>query len=338
MTEVVEDDAEFLSLVEAAEAAAVGGSAKRQKLSSSSSVASIPAVEEGSYMAALRGSHSSLWQQQQQQLKLSQKKGNNSGGLRTGSNPPHSSSSTTGGACFKCGMAGHWARDCDAARGRERGEGSVSGGGFVGREDDGVPEKACRCGSGTCLVRTSNTAKNPGRKFYTCPLKLDNGGCNFFEWCDNPLSSLSSSRKPLNHQPSLSVPGLQCPCGAGSCLVLLTKAGKNVGQQYYRCPLDEGTGSCGFFKWCNGKDTTTTEHTFGSENPVTCENSSSKLFGDRSSSSCFKRGQAGQWSRECPKQSSDNYTETGVKHLGSTASYTCFKCGKSGHRARECPS
>ncbi|RRT78425.1 hypothetical protein B296_00006045 [Ensete ventricosum] len=171
MTEVVEDDAEFLSLLEAAEAAAVGGSAKRQKLSSysSSSVASIPAVEEGSYMAALRGSHSSLWQQQ---LKLSQKKGNNSGGLRTGSNPPHSSSSTTGGACFKCGMAGHWARDCDAARGREQGGGSVSEGGFVGREDDRVPEKACPCGSGTCLVRTSNTAKNPGRKFYTCPLKL----------------------------------------------------------------------------------------------------------------------------------------------------------------------
>ncbi|URE25061.1 GRF zinc finger [Musa troglodytarum] len=270
MAEVVEDDAEFLSLVEAAEAAAVGGSAKRQKLSSSSSVASIPAVEEGSYMAALRGSHSSLWQQQQQ-LKLSQKKGNNSGGLRTGSNPPHSSSSTTGGACFKCGMAGHWARDCDTARGRERGEGSVSGGGFVGREDDGVPEKACPCGSGTCLVRTSNTAKNPGRKFYTCPLKL-------------------------------------------------------------------GTGSCGFFKWCNDKDTTTTEHAFGSKNPVTCENSSSKLFGDRSSSSCFKRGQGDQWSRECPKLSSDNYMETGVKHLGSTGSYTCFKCGKSGHGARECPS
>jgi hypothetical protein len=27
-----------------------------------------------------------------------------------------------------------------------------------------------------------------------------------------------------------------CPCGAGACLTLTTKTGKNVGRQFYRCP------------------------------------------------------------------------------------------------------
>ncbi|RRT63500.1 hypothetical protein B296_00031909 [Ensete ventricosum] len=174
MIEVVEDDAVFLSLVEAAEAAVTRGSAKRQKVSSSSAsaipAASNPAVEEGSYMAALRGSHSSLWQQQQS--KRGRKKENSNSGLRTGNDPSPMSSSTGGGACFKCGVAGHWARDCDAPRGRAWGGGLAFVGASSGREEGEVPEKACPCGSGSCLVRISNTAKNPGRKFYICPMKV----------------------------------------------------------------------------------------------------------------------------------------------------------------------
>ena len=32
-----------------------------------------------------------------------------------------------------------------------------------------VPEKQCVCGGGACVVKTSNTARNPGRRFYKCP-------------------------------------------------------------------------------------------------------------------------------------------------------------------------
>ncbi|XP_073107704.1 uncharacterized protein [Elaeis guineensis] len=235
----VEDDASFLSLVEAAEAEALGaGKAKRRKVSTDGPPPPPTMVEEGSYTAALRGSRSSLWQQQQQELKLQQKK-KDSSGLRLGGNPSAFSSSSNGNACFNCGMAGHWARDCTAGRGRE-GEGAQSRRvAFIGGDDGEVPEKACPCGAGSCLVRTSNTLKNPGRKFYRCPVREENGGCKFFEWCDDQSSSISTSQSVLNQQSSLSVPYLPCPCGAGSCLVLVTKTGVNAGRQYYRCPLNE---------------------------------------------------------------------------------------------------
>lgn len=50
---------------------------------------------------------------------------------------------------------------------------AVTTGGF--QRSDGVageqdfPEKSCPCGVGLCLVLTSTTPKNPGRKFYKCP-------------------------------------------------------------------------------------------------------------------------------------------------------------------------
>lgn len=178
MIEVVEDDASFLSLVEAAEAEALGADkAKRRKVSTDGPTPRSPSppplptmVEEGSYTAALRGSRSSLWQQQQQEPKVQQKK-KDGGGLRLGGNTPAFSSSSNGNACFNCGMAGHWARDCTAGRGGE-GEGAQARRvALIGGDDGEVPEKACPCGVGSCLVLTSNTVKNPGRKFYRCPVK-----------------------------------------------------------------------------------------------------------------------------------------------------------------------
>ena len=38
---------------------------------------------------------------------------------------------------------------------------------------------ACKCGV-LAAVRTSNTAGNPNRAFFTCSSKK----CNYFAWCD----------------------------------------------------------------------------------------------------------------------------------------------------------
>lgn len=67
--------------------------------------------------------------------------------------------------CFSCGKPGHWYRQC-----MERGSRNPRT--PEARSGDGLlSEKRCRCGGGPCLVLTSHTPKNPGRKFYKCPVK-----------------------------------------------------------------------------------------------------------------------------------------------------------------------
>ncbi|KAG6490742.1 DNA-binding protein HEXBP-like [Zingiber officinale] len=313
MNEAVDEDDVFLSMVEAAEAAASGGRFKRQKFISSSgdSDAGVPDAKEGSYMAALRGSHSIVWNKQ---LTERQK---NSGVPRSGNNPSMNPASYTGGgACFKCGLEGHWARDCDSGRGVELRGGSDS----ASKEYGEVPEKACPCGSGTCLIRTSNTAKNPGRKFYKCPLHPDNGGCSFFEWCDQPSPHPSASQNVFNSR---------------SSPYTVNETTRNSSTQL----SSERSSSTCFM--CGQEGHWSRDCPNRSEPSNTFSDTAGKCS-STASNSCFKCGQGGHWSRDCPKQLSsfsiDASVSTTRKSFGSTDSNTCFKCGKSGHWARECPA
>ncbi|XP_077243740.1 uncharacterized protein LOC143884194 [Tasmannia lanceolata] len=297
------DDEDFLSQVEAAEA-----NAKKRK-------ADAIGKSEGSYTAALRGSRSQLWQQQT---------GLDSSGGRSkviGKGSENFAAPADGDACFKCGKSGHWARDC---RGGGDGEGNSE-----------IPEKVCPCGLGNCMVLTANTEKNRGRKFYRCPVREENGGCGFFEWCDNS-SGTPMARGLPNYPSNSSIPDLPCPCGAGSCLVLTAKTEKNMGQQFYRCPAKQGEGYCGFFKWCSEAGPTTG----GSMVSSTWNNANSESSGGRSGSSCFKCGKEGHWARDCPKPSTDSYFNVGTRSSSSDAcsasSDACYKCGKGGHWARDC--
>ena len=45
-----------------------------------------------------------------------------------------------------------------------------------------VPEKACpkECGAGTLAVKTSQSSRNPNRRYYSC----SNEACKYFEWFD----------------------------------------------------------------------------------------------------------------------------------------------------------
>jgi hypothetical protein len=167
---LLEDDDEeaFLLAVEAAEAAAMASS-KRPRLSTSPSPT--PAASEGSYLSALKGSHSSAWKQQQEALNLAHKR---PGGSMAPGIAPAGGAPIAKGACFKCGDTSHWARECPQslpATGGGGGGGTGGGGAYVDAEVK-VEEKECPCGAGTCLVLTSSTPRNPGRRFYRCPTKV----------------------------------------------------------------------------------------------------------------------------------------------------------------------
>ncbi|CAA0810360.1 zinc knuckle (CCHC-type) family protein [Striga hermonthica] len=58
--------------------------------------------------------------------------------------------------------------------------------------------KECDCRK-PCVVRTSWTYENPGRRFYSCNYKKG-GGCNFFCWVDGPMCTRSRQL----------IPGLLC--------------------------------------------------------------------------------------------------------------------------------
>ncbi|KAH7862961.1 hypothetical protein Vadar_011515 [Vaccinium darrowii] len=291
------EDEDFLSQVAAAEAEAL--SSKRRKISTTTTTsAEEKAAAEGVYTAALRGSRSIQFQQQRNSSGSNShlKAGNNhnvfantdSGGVGGGG----------GGSCFKCGKLGHWARDC--------GESSSNS---FGLGDQSVPEKACPCGLGTCLVLTANTDKNRGRKFYKCPVREENGGCGFFEWCDKNEGTNNSGFRSQSHPSNPSAPDLSCPCGAGSCLILTAKTGKNIGQAFYRCPANQGS-SCGFFKWCH-------DQTITNSSPVAFNASiihkttemSNKSYGTKGGSSCFRCGKDGHWAKDCSQPSVQNPTD-----------------------------
>ncbi|KAI4347755.1 hypothetical protein L6164_008538 [Bauhinia variegata] len=319
LTETEDDD--FLSQVAAVEADALSN--KRRKITPASGGSSAAPKEEcnGLYMAALKGNNTLPL------VPRSSAQGRDKVVTVAGEN-----GAIFSGGCFKCGNLGHWARDCVEA-------GSAGGGGaggYVGnfRNDESVAEKPCPCGLGACLVLTANTERNRGRKFYRCPLRQENGGCKFFEWCDSTAGTTINGGSHTVESYSW-YPHIQCPCGAPDpCQILTARTGKNIGQQFYRCPLNRES-SCGFFKWCNEVAAGFAE-SGGSYKSSSNMGDKNKPSSDlKSGSACFRCGKDGHWAKDCSITSASYCAAEGKR---SASSGSCYKCNKPGHWARDCPS
>ncbi|CAN0923868.1 CCHC-type zinc finger nucleic acid binding protein [Linum grandiflorum] len=254
-------------------------------------------AEEGAYMAALRGRNSVAWQQ----------------------NPLNRSGSrvnaVSGGGSAGGGGGGDFNRQSE-------------------RQQPSISEKDCPCGQGACVVFTANTERNRGRQFFRCPVRQENGGCGFFEWCDNASGN--------NYNSSTANSDLQCPCNAGFCKLLTAKTGKNVGQQFYCCPASQES-SCGFFKWFNEPEVAANLPPASSYTPS--KDSSNIGYGARSESSpCFKCQKPGHWAKDCPVSSVPVPTSaynvskdtSNIGYGARSESSPCFKCGQTGHWAKDC--
>lgn len=249
-----EGDAEFLSIVDSIEAEAIRSAsrAKRQKIEANIKEEE---EEEGDYLAALKGRHSSAWKKNEKQHENSY--GYNHSVNNKKQNDETVSRNTNGG------------------------------------ED--VAVKMCVCGIGYCLVLTSNTVKNPGRKFYRCPVKQENGGCSFFEWCDSPSSGLPAcGRTPTEGRSNYGFSNLSSEPGS-----MLRQTSGNNYPAIQSSTERKGSSSC-FKCWQGGHWARDCVNSSSSD-------SFSALSGYKQnpsglSGSCFKCGKSGHWARDCTEQ------------------------------------
>ncbi|KAH7294812.1 hypothetical protein KP509_27G020200 [Ceratopteris richardii] len=109
-----------------------------------------------------------------------------------------------------------------------------------------------------------------------------------------------------------------------------------MGRQFYRCPLNQGEGSCGFFKWCDEALPASSATPAYGGSPFKERAPISNV----TTGQCYKCGKDGHWAKDCSFTAQNTppkgfpITAQSIPASGTTGS--CFKCGQEGHWARDC--
>ncbi|TKY62961.1 Calcium-binding mitochondrial carrier protein SCaMC-1-A [Spatholobus suberectus] len=124
--------------------------------------------------------------------------------------------------CFACHQQGHWAMNCPFKSSDAR---------PFNKGSNCAQNIWCRCGHGRCEVKTSNSVKNPGRMYYTCPIKRGVRCKDFVKWCDDPVDE-SDLQPPLFKYP-------ECECGAGVCRRVKATQNLHAVKYCFTCPVKQ---------------------------------------------------------------------------------------------------
>ena len=189
-----------------------------------------------------------------------------------------------------------------------------------------------------CVVRTSTTAANPGRQFYTCQLR----GCQFFMWVpQRPVPVPAAGLHPQRPVPvpaaglqaravpsmveaaagAVGAPGHPCPQGHGACQQLTSRTTANPDRAFYKC------GTCGHFMWADQADQA------GAGPGRAGLASPAGPAGPAGAAGATATG-----TPPTPARGAQRTTPAGSPLTAGGRGAKCFRCNRMGHMIRDCPA